>query len=73
MAIGYTPNTAFLKGKLKLDDQGYIIAKDEVKTGIDGVFVAGDVADRKYRQAVTAAASGTKKRPLEVRAYLHDC
>ena len=68
VAVGYTPNTAFLKGKLELDEQGYIVAKDEVKTAIDGVFVTGDVADRKYRQAVTAAASGTKA-ALEVREY----
>jgi thioredoxin reductase (NADPH) len=68
VAVGYVPNTSFLKGKLELDEQGYIVAKDEVKTSIDGVFVAGDVADRKYRQAVTAAASGTKA-ALEVREY----
>jgi thioredoxin reductase (NADPH) len=71
VAIGYTPNTAFLKGKLNLDENGYIIAKDEVKTNINGIFVAGDVADRKYRQAVTAAASGTKA-ALEARAYLQE-
>ena len=71
VAIGYTPNTSFLKGKLKLDEQGYIIVKEEVKTDIDGVFVAGDVADHVYRQAVTAAASGTKA-ALEVRNYLQN-
>ena len=56
VAIGYTPNTFFLKGKLKLDEQGYIITKEEVKTDIEGVFVAGDVATgytgrRSQRQA----------------------
>ena len=71
MAIGHSPNTAFLKDKLKLDDMGYIITKEEVKTDIPGLFVAGDVADRVYRQAVTAAGSGTKA-ALEARAYLQD-
>ncbi len=69
VAIGHSPNTAFLKGKIKLDEQGYIVTKDEVKTDIEGVFVAGDVADRVYRQAVTAAGSGTKA-ALEARGYL---
>ncbi len=69
VAIGYTPNTSFLKGKLNLDEQGYIKAKEEVRTEIDGVFVAGDVADKVYRQAVTAAGSGTKA-ALEARNYL---
>jgi thioredoxin reductase (NADPH) len=69
LAIGYNPNTSFLKGKLKLDDQGYIITKEEVKTDIEGLFVAGDVSDRIYRQAITAAASGTKA-ALEAREYL---
>jgi thioredoxin reductase (NADPH) len=71
VAIGYTPNTGFLQGKLPLDEQGYIITSDEVRTGIKGVFVAGDVADRVYRQAVTAASSGAKA-ALAARAYLQD-
>ncbi|MCL5442266.1 MAG: thioredoxin-disulfide reductase [Candidatus Marsarchaeota archaeon] len=69
VAIGYQPNTKYLAGSLALDDQGYIITKDEVKTDIEGVFVAGDVADRKYRQAITAAGSGAKA-ALEAREYL---
>jgi thioredoxin reductase (NADPH) len=71
IAIGHSPNTAFLKGKLKLDEKGYIITKDEVKTELEGVFIAGDVADHVYMQAVTAASSGTKA-ALEARAYLQD-
>ena len=71
VAIGHSPNTSILKGKLKLDDLGYIITKDEIKTEIEGVFVAGDAADRVYRQAVTAAGSGTKA-ALEARAYLQE-
>ncbi len=71
VAIGYEPNTRFLQGKLELDQNGYIVTKDEVKTAIDGVFVAGDVADHVYRQAITAAGSGAKA-ALEVRAYLQN-
>ncbi|MEM3841641.1 MAG: thioredoxin-disulfide reductase [Candidatus Micrarchaeaceae archaeon] len=71
VAIGYAPNTKFLKGKLKLDEQGYIVTKDEVFTDIEGVFVAGDVSDRKYRQAVTASGSGSKA-ALEARAYIQE-
>jgi thioredoxin reductase (NADPH) len=71
VAIGHSPNTSILKGKLKLDDLGYVIAKDEVKTEIKGVFVAGDVADRVYRQAITAAGSGSKA-ALEARNYLQN-
>ncbi len=71
VAVGYQPNTKFLNGKLELDKAGYLVAKDEVKTAIDGVFVAGDVADHIYRQAVTAAGSGAKA-ALEVRAYLQN-
>lgn len=60
IAIGHKPNTDFLKGQLPLDQHGYIIAKRETITKISGVFVAGDVADHKYRQAVTAAGAGCK-------------
>ena len=71
VAIGYAPNTKFLQGKLKLDEQGYIITKEEVLTDIEGVFIAGDVSDRKYRQAITAAGSGSKA-ALEARAYIQE-
>ena len=69
VAIGYTPNTELFKGKLKLDEKGYIVAKDEVLTEIEGVYVAGDVADRLYRQAATASGSGVKA-ALRAREYL---
>ena len=69
VAIGYSPNTEMFNGQVNLDEQGYIEAEDEVKTNIDGVFVAGDVADKVYRQAATASGSGVKA-ALLAREYL---
>ena len=60
VAIGHKPNTNFLKGQLPLDEKGYVIVKNETHTEVEGVFVAGDVADFHYRQAVTAAGAGCK-------------
>jgi thioredoxin reductase (NADPH) len=58
IAIGHDPNTKVLKGKLEMDVNGYLIAKHGSLTKIPGVFVAGDVQDHRYRQAITAAGSG---------------
>ena len=60
VAIGYKPNTDVFRDWLEVDDKGYLVVVDETRTKIDGVFVAGDVHDHRYRQAVTAAADGCK-------------
>lgn len=71
VAIGHKPNTGFLKGQLELDSHGYIVVKDETQTSVEGVFFAGDVADKKYKQAVTAAGMGCKA-ALDVENYLEN-
>jgi thioredoxin reductase (NADPH) len=58
VAIGHIPNTKVFKGKLDLDPDGYIISHGGARTNIPGVFHAGDVQDRVYRQAITAAGAG---------------
>ncbi|WKC79897.1 thioredoxin-disulfide reductase [Borreliella tanukii] len=58
MAVGYKPNTEFLKGFLDLDEEGFIVTKDVVKTSVEGVFSCGDVSNKLYAQAITAAAEG---------------
>ena len=60
IAIGYEPNTAAFRDWLEVDEKGYLVIRDETHSKIDGVFIAGDVHDHRYRQAVTAAADGCK-------------
>ena len=60
VAIGYRPNTEAFRDWLEVDAAGYLVVHDETGSKIDGVFIAGDVHDHRYRQAVTAAADGCK-------------
>lgn len=57
-AIGHDPNTKFLDGQLKIDEDNYLITDETCRTSIEGVYAAGDVADKKYRQAIKAAGDG---------------
>ncbi|HWI56820.1 MAG TPA: thioredoxin-disulfide reductase [Bacillota bacterium] len=69
VAIGHVPNTQLFKGLIDMDESGYILPKHGAATNIAGVFVAGDCADRVYRQAITAAGMGCAA-AIEVERYL---
>jgi thioredoxin reductase (NADPH) len=71
VAVGYDPNTAVFKDQITLDEGGYIVSHEETKTNIDGVFVAGDTQDKRYKQAITAAGQGCKA-ALDVAKYLQE-
>jgi thioredoxin reductase (NADPH) len=58
VAIGHEPNTKLFKSQVDLDDEGYVVLKNKTHTNIEGIFAAGDVHDRSYRQAITAAGFG---------------
>lgn len=69
IAIGHDPNTGIFAGQLDLDAAGYIVSADGVRTNVEGVFVAGDVYDVRYKQAITAAGSGCKA-AIDAEKYL---
>jgi thioredoxin reductase (NADPH) len=71
VAIGFQPNTKIFVGQIRLDEKGYIISGEGTKTSVDGVFVAGDVHDFKYRQAITAAGEGCKA-AMDALAYIEE-
>lgn len=69
MAIGHTPNTKFLQGLVKMDDSGYIETHNGTMTSCEGIFAAGDVEDKVFRQAITSAGRGCQA-AMQVEKYL---
>lgn len=71
VAIGHSPATGVFKGQVDLDSEGYVAKKNGTRTSADGVFVAGDVGDRTYRQVIVAAGEGCKA-SMDVEKYLQE-
>lgn len=70
VAVGLNPNTTLFKNQIALHPNGYIVVHDKTNTSVPGIFVAGDVADVRYRQAITSAATGCMA-ALDAERYLH--
>lgn len=69
--VGHTPNTTFLKGLVKLDSEGYIITDDKMKTNVEGIFAAGDLRSKEFRQIITSTAEGATA-ANSVKKYLEE-
>jgi thioredoxin reductase (NADPH) len=69
IAIGYVPNTDFLDGQLEMTDGGYVVADDDQRTSVEGVWAAGDVCDWTYRQIATSVGAGCKA-AMQVEHYI---
>ncbi len=69
LAIGRVPNTAIFAGQVELDERGYVVSREMVRTSVDGVFVAGEAADARYRQAIVEAGMGCMA-AIEAQRYL---
>lgn len=71
IAIGHIPNTRVFQGQIELDPDGYIVSKGGARTSVEGIFHAGDVQDRSYRQAITASGSGCRA-AIEAERFLKE-
>jgi thioredoxin reductase (NADPH) len=71
VAIGFQPNTNIFRGQIELDEKGYVVSRHGTRTSVEGVFVAGDVHDYRYRQAVTAAGEGCRA-TMDALVYLEE-
>jgi thioredoxin reductase (NADPH) len=71
VAIGFQPNTKVFGGQIELDEKGYIVVSNDTESSAKGVFVAGDVHDYRYRQAITAAGEGCKA-AMDALSYLEE-